>query len=476
MRWSIIRLIWFREFRDLLRDRRTLFLVLVLPMLLYPGIGAAGLAISWAMAERPSVIGVVGNPPHFPARGPMTVSAADSGLSPLPAATWMALAPQASLDRALGTLVLARVSHHCWDYPQLVVSGRLAAPYLVAANDVERLRFRFLEQDPQQALLSRQVDLAMTVPVDFWTQLERGGRVRLELVGRPNDERSRLLRKRLYPVLEKWQNALKETRLRRAGLPGDYDLPLTISDADQRKAPLERATDELFQMLVKVLPFLIVMWSLAGALYPAVDVGAGEKERGTLETLLVSPATRMEIVYGKFLAVWVASTATTLWNLLGVAGSFFLVRLFLPLDVLRPTGLIGSAIMVLPLAALFSAVCLPVGVYARSTKEGQYYLMPLLLGTVVLVFWALAPDMELNWWSSLVPVTGAVLLQQRLMTAISLGQVPWRFLLPVLVGLLLWIWLALRWAVRRFQQEEVLFRESQRKSLGNWLYRLLHRR
>jgi sodium transport system permease protein len=181
----------------------------------------------------------------------------------------------------------------------------------------------------------------------------------------------------------------------------------------------------------------------------------------------------MEIVYGKFLSVWVASTATTMWNLLGLAGSFWLVRYFLPLDVIRPAGLAGCAVMVLPLAALFSAICLPVGVYARSTKEGQYYLMPLLLGTVLLVFWALAPDMTLNWWSSLVPVTGAVLLQQRLMTAASLDQVPWVYFFPVFVGLLLWVWLALRWAVRRFQQEEVLFRESQRKKLGTWLQRLL---
>ena len=57
------------------------------------------------------------------------------------------------------------------------------------------------------------------------------------------------------------------------------------------------------------------LWSLAGALYPAIDVCAGEKERGTMETLLISPASREEIVWGKFLTIWVFSAATALLNL-----------------------------------------------------------------------------------------------------------------------------------------------------------------
>jgi sodium transport system permease protein len=272
-------------------------------------------------------------------------------------------------------------------------------------------------------------------------------------------------------VLDRWKDRLKEVRLRRSGLPERFDEPLDVADPEQAKPLLERATGELFQMLVRVLPFLIVMWSLAGALYPAVDAAAGEKERGTLETLLVSPATRAEIVWGKFLAVWLASTVTTWWNLLGLTSCFLVVRTLLPLDVLRPAGLAACAVMVLPLSALFAAICLPVGVYARSTKEGQYYLMPLLLGTVLLVFAAMAPDVELTALTGLIPVTGAVLLQQRLMTAGTVEQIPWAQLPPVLLSLAASIGLALGWAMHRFRQEEVLFREGQRGRAGRWLRR-----
>src|SRR5207248_6081253 len=111
------------------------------------------------------------------------------------------------------------------------------------------------------------------------------------------------------------KNRLKEARLLRAGLPANYDDVFTIDDPERAKAAPGRMAEGLYEMLVRVFPFMLVMWSLAGALYPAVDLCAGEKERGTMETLLISPASREEIVWGKFLTIWVFSGATALLNL-----------------------------------------------------------------------------------------------------------------------------------------------------------------
>src|SRR6202023_2878350 len=82
-----------------------------------------------------------------------------------------------------------------------------------------------------------------------------------------------------------------------------------------------RAGDKPFDLIVRIFPFMLVMWSLAGALYPAIDVCAGEKERGTMETLLISPASREEIVWGKFLTIWVFSAMTALLNLVSMGMS-----------------------------------------------------------------------------------------------------------------------------------------------------------
>src|SRR6266404_6367102 len=190
-----------------------------------------------------------------------------------------------------------------------------------------------------------------------------------------------------------------------------------------------------------------------------------------METLLISPVSREELVLGKFLTIWLLSAATALLNLasMGITSAEF--NGVLPHDVLRPAAIFWCVLLVLPLSAFFSAISLAVGAYARSSKEGQYYLMPLFLVTMPLVFLTLAPGVELNPFYSLVPVTGVALLMQRLMT-VSLDQVPWLYFVPVLAPIVLYSGLALHWAIEQFKREEVLFREAERLEIGLWLRRL----
>src|SRR5207248_2206393 len=155
----------------------------------------------------------------------------------------------------------------------------------------------------------------------------------------------------------------------------------------ERARPAGKQGEEgLFGLLGRVFPFILVMWSLAGALYPAVDLCAGEKERGTMETLLISPASREEIVWGKFLTIWVFSAATALLNLLSIAFTTWRFSGDVPGATFGAPALFWAVLLLLPLSAFFSAVCLSVGAYARSSKEGQYYLMPLFLVTMPLIF------------------------------------------------------------------------------------------
>src|SRR5262249_40125193 len=167
-------------------------------------------------------------------------------------------------------------------------------------SDEESWPDDFLDRTP---LTTRPVDLLAVVPPDFRVQLEQGKRPQLALVGRDNDERSRLLEQRMQSVLGRWKTQLKEVRLLRQGLPGNYDDPFEVREAERGKPGAKRAAERLFEFLIRIFPFVLVMWSLAGALYPAIDLCAGEKERGTMETLLISPASRDEIVWGKFLAI-----------------------------------------------------------------------------------------------------------------------------------------------------------------------------
>lgn len=175
---------------------------------------------------------------------------------------------------------------------------------------------------------------------------------------------------------------------------------------------------------------------------------------------------------GKFLAVWLFSAGSAWWNFAWLGGAAWLAGEVLPLRLLRTSGVIWCSVLVLLLAGLFSAVSLALGAYAKSTKEGQYYLLPLFLVTMPLTFLPLVPGVELNLFYSLIPVTGATLLLQRLISPAS-EPLTWLYFLPVLLSLAVSIALALWWAVAQFRREEVLFRDAEKLNLGGWLRRWL---
>ena len=127
-----------------------------------------------------------------------------------------------------------------------------------------------------------------------------------------------------------------------------------------------------------------------------------------------------------------------------------------------------------PVSALFSALCIALAAFARSTKEGQYYLMPLVLVTLPLVILPMGPGMELNLGNSLIPLTGLVLLLRSLLEGNYLSALPY---VPLVVGVtLLCCLMAVRWAIEQFNKESVLFRESERLDMGLWLRHLLRDR
>jgi sodium transport system permease protein len=469
MRWSTIRLIWLRELRDQLRDRRTILMVAVLPVLIYPLLGLGVLHIADSLGGKPSVVGVYGSvylPP-------------DTGTDPLAPVAWLSLAPEAAA-RGAGAAALAHAGELCRgrDYPPLFVREestlRFAAAYLDTTDGSKPLDVQLLSWPgdlDRGPLERREVDALLVVPADFADRLAKGERPEVEVVARKADERSRLASNRVQAALERWNRRLAQVRLLRHHLPADYGEAFTVRDPDLGKEPLKQAAERLLEALVRIFPFLLVMWSLTGALYPAVDLCAGEKERGTMETLLISPASREEIVYGKFLTIWVFSGSTALLNLLSMAATTMVFGRQLPVALVRPGAVAWCVLLVLPLSAFFSALCLAVGAYARSTKEGQYYLMPLFLITMPLIFLTLAPGVTLNAFYAMVPVTGVALLLQELLRGCDLKQSALYFG-PVLAPMILYGWLALRWAVSQFQREEVLFREAERLDVGLWLRRL----
>ena len=241
----------------------------------------------------------------------------------------------------------------------------------------------------------------------------------------------------------RWRKSIVDSRLKRDQKTQSYAEPIQVKAQD---VATEREAGSV--LWSRLFPFLLVMMSLTGAFYPAIDLCAGEKERGTMETLLISPASRSEIVLGKFLTVMLASVTTAVLNLLsmGLTGIQLAHQVgAMSAEAARRSAAAASSViapptlqaafwmilLLIPLAALFSAVCVSLAVLARSMKEGQYYMTPLYLVCMPLVFVTLMPGVELDLFYSLVPITGVALL----LRALILGNydVALRFFLPVLV-------------------------------------------
>jgi sodium transport system permease protein len=186
-----------------------------------------------------------------------------------------------------------------------------------------------------------------------------------------------------------------------------------------------------------------------------------------METLLICPAGRTEIVAGKFLAVFAFSYASALWNLVWMAAGTLLLGTFLPSPIVSFAGLGWSALLAAPLAALFSSLALGLGAFARSSKEGQYYLLPLMVLTLPLSMYALSPGLKLTPVLSAIPVAGLSLILQNLLAVSGEPVSVWSWLLGV-GSLIACVALALAWAAWQFRREAVLFRGEEGPSLRAW--------
>ena len=441
MRRSVVRLIAAREVRDQLRDRRTLFLILGLPVLMYPLFVGVGLLYIAEIKRKELKVGIAG-----------------AGHLPKPAPD-----PTAIVGGA-GAVVL----QPCTYPPLLDEKGQFAARYAADTPDATPLTVKALDTSDEAALLgklaAREVDAVVVVEEGAAEKLEDGKRPLLRVLGREGEENSKLAVGRVTGILRRWSDDVKTARFARKGFPADFDRPVEIRDPHSEKSFEKKAADDLRDMLVKVIPFLLVMWMLTGAIYPAIDMTAGEKERGTMETLLISPAERTEIVLGKFLATACFAFGTAMWNVLLMVVAVVAAQALAPNlfghGLVSLPGLAACALAAIPLAMLFAATALSLGIFARSTKEGNYYMVPLFFVVLPLAYWSMTPGIELDGFTRWVPMANALLFQQRLM-AVRPDPFPWQHVPAVFGTLALCVALALWAAVHQFHREGVLFREAQ---------------
>jgi sodium transport system permease protein len=230
---------------------------------------------------------------------------------------------------------------------------------------------------------------------------------------------------------------------------------------ERNVAPPKKVSGNL---LGSMLPYFIILLCMTGAMYPAMDLTAGEKERGTIETLLCCPVARSNLVLGKFMTVLCVSLATTLFSLLSMMGTLLVAKgalgraahmqIPITLAALDWQAVVMVFVMVLPVAILLSAAQLAIALFAKSFKEAQSYLSPLMILVILPAVLGMLPGMELSAKCAVIPVLNTSLICKEIL----MGNYAWPMMGLIFGSSCVYAAAALAGAVWLFNREEVLFR------------------
>lgn len=397
MRIGIVAVIFAKELRDMLRDRRTVLAMVAIPLVLYPALLVAGSQV--AIIQHDQMVQDLSNVAIVPPDNPLL-------------ARWLEGIPNVRVED---------------------------------------------EEDVVAGLESGALDAWVSAPSDFEERLASGETAEVTIHYDATESLSREAARRIERALAERGELLLKRRLMDIGVTESYVKPLQVSE--QNEAPVHKATGTVLGM---ALPIIMVIMVGIGAFYPAIDLTAGEKERGTFETLLASPVHTVEIVGGKYLAVFCLATLSGLLNLASLLLTFA-AQLWQLGDRLGPLELnvSVSAVMLIvgalvPFALFVSAGMMAVAVCTRSFREGQSVVTPLLLLMLFPAAYVAVPGASLTPATTLIPVTNVALLFKEAMTGES---EPVQAVAVVLVTFS-YAALALLGAARLFQREEVVLSEQ----------------
>lgn len=391
-----------KELREILRDRRTIITLVLMPLLVYPLISILFQRFLFVnakeLADPTLVVGV-------------EVSAEGDADEPLD--------PRKNIARETNDFFLYLV------YGEMQLRADRDDPAQPAPDDHYPLirlkddqgREQKIEvretRDVQRGLADGSLDLGVRVKMDDLRRMPvrdsesaTGFNVmpslEIELLYRENSPQSALA----LSIVKRHLQAMNERSLV-ARVRGPRDVPAVTSTT------AVKAEDTPTVSLSTIFPLILILMTITGAVYPAIDLTAGERERGTLESLIAAPVPRMALLLAKYIAVITVALMTATVNVVAMAVTIMATGLG-PL-LFGEAGLsIGVVVQVFCLmilfAAFFSAVLLALTSFARSFKEAQAYLIPVMLISIAPGLLSLMPDVKLDGILVVTPLVNIVLL------------------------------------------------------------------
>ncbi len=401
MNLSNIAIVYRKELREALRDRRTLISSLLVPLILFPlltaGLGAAISAlVGKAKEEVPRVMILGGD-----------------------------------------------------DSPQVLAELRSAANIKIVPTDANW----------KDQIINKDIRAAIEIPPGFQQNVSHQQPATLLIHNYEGDMKSSIATDNVQKSLRQYRDRIVHDNLAAQNVPDSALKPFEIKE--HNVAPPEKVGGAAFG---GVIGYMVILLCLTGSMYPAMDITAGEKERGTMETILSSPISRVDLVFGKFFLVLTAALVTAALSVTSMGVSFAVLEHLHAFDKAGAdaaqlqlrigfTTVLSIFIMVLPVAVLFAAGLMTVALFAKSYKEAQSYISPLMFIVIIPAVCAMLP-IDLDAKLSLVPILNASLLCKELVT----GTYHWNFIAIIFFSTCVYAGVALFLCVKMFQREDVLFR------------------
>jgi sodium transport system permease protein len=307
-------------------------------------------------------------------------------------------------------------------------------------------------------VVEKEIPIAVEIPAGFDKNIADEKKLEVFIYKYSGELKSETAAGKLNDSLRTYRESVVKNRVVAKKLPVEVLDPFQVTQ--KNVAPAEKSGAALF--FGGFIAYIVVFLCFNGGMHPAIDLTAGEKERGTMETILSSPIARSHLVVGKFLLVLTTALSTAALSVISMGISFTLAHAFQSKTVQPGQGMemhigIGAAlsvfIMAIPLAVLFSSVQLMIASFAKTYKEAQTYLVPLIFIVIVPAIAAMAP-IDLTAKLALVPILNVSLLCKELV----IGTYHWNYIAIIFTSTCAYAAVALFLAVKMFQRESVLFR------------------
>src|SRR5258707_11930322 len=275
--------------------------------------------------------------------------------------------------------------------PKVMIVGGADSPGVVAPlQQYPKINVIRTTGDWRHKVVEKEIRAAVEIPEGFEKDVSegQGGTVKIDIYG--GEIKSEFAAGNIESYLKEYRDGMVAKRLEANALPANLLRPFQV-----KRESLASPEKQAGAILGGIIAYALILMCLNGAMHPAIDLTAGEKERGTMETILSSPVSRTHLVLGKFLLVLTASLITAMLMMFSVQVSTTALQKSHVLDemaeegepapqlALRPAAIASVIIMAVPLSVLFSAGLITIALFAKSHKEAQSYIAPLMFLVVI---------------------------------------------------------------------------------------------